>query len=400
MKRVLLFIAIVFIANLCLAQDVIVKKDGSTILSKVLEVNINDVKYKKFSNPNGPTYTISKTELTSINYENGDLDVFTEVKSSADSNLRPSIETNFKQNKERIDSYNSFTLKYVGDKVGSNAKRAYFALALSEQSILEDENVLCEVSIGQISMGRVRGVQSLPKFSKIFSKGLGSRYSYFLNQALQITLTNKTNQTIYVDLANSFYRRGKEASAYYIPQASSSSHSTTTGMGVALPTSFGVVGLGSSQTHAVTVTTYTERIIAIPPHSSKSLEAEMLFPNKYEGTDGLKVDYSSSRDGYYPIVHIGKQQFNNGDIVSYTSENSPIQIGAYLTYGSDEQLSTKNHLEVSMYAKSVIGFPYPSGAAAFCANAEKYIETNGTPLHFITVIDEGEGRNGVMLIGK
>lgn len=54
------------------AQDVIVKKDGSTILSKILEVNPNDVKYKKFSNPNGPTYTIIKSEIMSINYENGD----------------------------------------------------------------------------------------------------------------------------------------------------------------------------------------------------------------------------------------------------------------------------------------------------------------------------------------
>ena len=58
------------------AQDVIVKKDGSTILSKVLEVNTADIKYKKFSNPNGPIYTIRKAELLSINYENGDKDTF------------------------------------------------------------------------------------------------------------------------------------------------------------------------------------------------------------------------------------------------------------------------------------------------------------------------------------
>ena len=57
-------------------QDVIVKKDGSTILSKVLEVNIDNIKYKKFSNQNGPTYTISKSDLLSINYENGEKDDF------------------------------------------------------------------------------------------------------------------------------------------------------------------------------------------------------------------------------------------------------------------------------------------------------------------------------------
>lgn len=58
------------------AQDIIVKIDGTKILSKVLEVNIENVKYKKQSNLNGPTYTISKSEIISIYYENGEKDFF------------------------------------------------------------------------------------------------------------------------------------------------------------------------------------------------------------------------------------------------------------------------------------------------------------------------------------
>ena len=64
----LLFVTF-FFCSLCLsAQDVIVKRDGSTILSKVLEVNKTDIKYKKFSNLNGPTYTIeiSASATTSL----------------------------------------------------------------------------------------------------------------------------------------------------------------------------------------------------------------------------------------------------------------------------------------------------------------------------------------------
>ena len=64
------------------AQDVIVKKDGSTILSKVLEVNTADIKYKKHSNPDGPIYTMDKSEILSINYENGDRDTFNETNPS------------------------------------------------------------------------------------------------------------------------------------------------------------------------------------------------------------------------------------------------------------------------------------------------------------------------------
>ncbi len=60
------------------AQDVIVKRDGSTIISKVLEVNTSNIKYKKYSNQDGPTYTINKADVMTINYENGEKDVFEE----------------------------------------------------------------------------------------------------------------------------------------------------------------------------------------------------------------------------------------------------------------------------------------------------------------------------------
>ena len=62
------------------AQDVIVKKDGTTIMAKVLSVGTTSVEYKKWSNQDGPTYTIEKSELLSINYANGEKDVFEEQK--------------------------------------------------------------------------------------------------------------------------------------------------------------------------------------------------------------------------------------------------------------------------------------------------------------------------------
>ena len=59
-----LFVVMLFsCSTLVCAQDVIVKRDGSTILSKVLEVNTSEIKYKKFSNQDGPTYTINKSEI-------------------------------------------------------------------------------------------------------------------------------------------------------------------------------------------------------------------------------------------------------------------------------------------------------------------------------------------------
>jgi len=78
MKKSLLLLFLFLCPALASAQDVIVKKDGSTIISKVLEITSTEVKYKKFSNLEGPTYTLLKSEIQGINYENGEKETFTQ----------------------------------------------------------------------------------------------------------------------------------------------------------------------------------------------------------------------------------------------------------------------------------------------------------------------------------
>lgn len=53
------------------AQDIIYKTDGSTISSKILSVENTEVRYKKYSNPEGPTYIIYTRDIDKIIYENG-----------------------------------------------------------------------------------------------------------------------------------------------------------------------------------------------------------------------------------------------------------------------------------------------------------------------------------------
>lgn len=75
MKRSLLLLMLLSTTMLN-AQDVIVKKDGTTILSKILEVTSLEVKYKKYSNQDGPTYSIPNSIVQVINFENGDREDF------------------------------------------------------------------------------------------------------------------------------------------------------------------------------------------------------------------------------------------------------------------------------------------------------------------------------------
>lgn len=80
MKKLLSLLVMLTMSISIYAQDVIVKKDGTTIMVKVLTVGTTTVEYKKWSNQDGPTYVIEKKELLSINYANGEKEVFSEQK--------------------------------------------------------------------------------------------------------------------------------------------------------------------------------------------------------------------------------------------------------------------------------------------------------------------------------
>ena len=53
------------------AQDVIVKKDGSTIVCRVLEVNSSEIIYKKWTDLQGAFYVMNRADASAINYESG-----------------------------------------------------------------------------------------------------------------------------------------------------------------------------------------------------------------------------------------------------------------------------------------------------------------------------------------
>ena len=63
------------------AQDVIVKKDGSTIVCRVEKVSETDVTYKLWSDLKGSSYVMDKSLVSAINYENGKKETFNEAES-------------------------------------------------------------------------------------------------------------------------------------------------------------------------------------------------------------------------------------------------------------------------------------------------------------------------------
>ena len=76
MKNLTFLFLLFLVQSVNFSQDVITKKDGIDINAKITEITINEVKYKKHSNLEGPSYTISKNEILMIRYENGEKEIF------------------------------------------------------------------------------------------------------------------------------------------------------------------------------------------------------------------------------------------------------------------------------------------------------------------------------------
>lgn len=75
----LLFLMLFCCAVCVSAQDVIVKKDGSTVVCRVLEVKSSEVVYKLWTERNGSSYIMDLSLVSSINYESGKKESFSDI---------------------------------------------------------------------------------------------------------------------------------------------------------------------------------------------------------------------------------------------------------------------------------------------------------------------------------
>lgn len=97
-RQIFFSVLILLLLSNVYAQDIITKKTGEDIQSKIIEVGHDEVKYKKFDFQDGPTYTLLKSEIFLIRYENGTKDIFnTTNKDKSELNFDPSSDNLFRK---------------------------------------------------------------------------------------------------------------------------------------------------------------------------------------------------------------------------------------------------------------------------------------------------------------
>ena len=108
MKKIFLLLSMALVAVLdAFAQDIITKRDGEEIQAKVLSVNTDIIEYKKWSNLEGPVYSIAVSEVFMIKYQNGEKDVLPQAKQKAEEKTSQPTYGNLYAPRTQMQSFNN-----------------------------------------------------------------------------------------------------------------------------------------------------------------------------------------------------------------------------------------------------------------------------------------------------
>lgn len=124
-----LFLILIFAQSIAAQDTIYTKSDSSLILANILEVNPDNLKYKKHSNIDGPLYTIEKNKISKVVFENGDVETYSQED--------PSVKkVNRQPNTKLVSGSRLFiTYKDIDDKRNVDASDAISML----KSALEDK---------------------------------------------------------------------------------------------------------------------------------------------------------------------------------------------------------------------------------------------------------------------
>ena len=181
-----------------------------------------------------------------------------------------------------------------------------------------------------------------------------------------------SHKTIYLDLGNTFIIRGNTFQPYYIPSTTSSTDGTHSGVGVNIGSvagAFGISGafgqlasgitVGSGTSKYNTTTYFSQRVIAIPAKSSKSLQAQTIIPPKgdeyseYFAMKGIRRHRASK----HTAPHIENIEGPAG--IGYTKDfqegDIPFKSGIILTYSFSEDIQSPSALHANFYIRQMTG---------------------------------------------
>lgn len=339
MRKIILVLLLCLISHSLYAQDIITFRDGKSVKAKVLEITQTEIKYKRFSNLDGPLYTIDKNTVTQIQYKGGDIEEFSNepVASSSTSSSSVASDPNAPQLIEvEPDERNAEMIHQ--SRYGSNGRGDM-------------------VPKRQPRFGRTNNY-AVAKLVFTESSVVSTNEIEMIYNGENIALKNKTDKVIYVDLGNSFSTDKFMTRCYYDPsKVVSINDGKTSGASLNLGAVAGLFGLGgtvvgrlasgvnvgSAKTGGTTTTYSTQQYVMVPPGGRG-------YISKWEEVNGETVREGESFELAIKSVGI---QLNNLKV--FSEANSPCKRDYYITYSTDPEFKTYSVVRFSVYIHQIVG---------------------------------------------
>ena len=68
-KIVYLLAFVLLISSSSFSQDKIYRNNGKVVEAKIIEIGSSEIKYREYSNPNGPIYVLETDRIKKVEYE-------------------------------------------------------------------------------------------------------------------------------------------------------------------------------------------------------------------------------------------------------------------------------------------------------------------------------------------
>lgn len=322
MKNLLVILFILCSANVS-AQDVIVKKDGATIVCRVVEVTATEITYIKWGDLNGSNYVMDKSLVSGINYKSGKKETFPESVKTEIVESKSGIEMALPddRNNQLINLYNTpHDVQPIYKKSNLSASYACCIIGIDNNSIISTNDF-------EIYLYRHKTWTA----------------------SFKIMLYNKSNHIIYVDMGNSFkIRRNGSFSMYYDTSQTTITQGTGSNVGLqigSVANAFGIGGIigniasglsvGSGNSSSISTTYFHQRILAIPPG----------------GTHELETIY------YDKIMKwiVNKGELLRGVKKTYDVNNSKVKAQIIISYSDNENFNSIRMLNATFFVREIIG---------------------------------------------
>ena len=197
-------------------------------------------------------------------------------------------------------------------------------------------------------------------------------YSSPDNVGIQFSISNKTDNTIYIDLGNTFYVSMGQSVGYYVPTSTTTTNSSSSGVGINAGAIAGAMGIGGvagklagginfggGSTSGTAVTTFSQRVVAIAPGSTYNLDPQYIFCNE---TRSISPGFLCSLKGMM-ATHYCKAVFSdenggrmlNYDLYSYSEQSSPLQLSFVTSYSKNEDFASSSSLRCGLYLMEMYG---------------------------------------------